>query len=166
MSHLVEDLQEQAARAVATMRDAALAARSLHARAELMRHMRLTTAKSKDRPRADAVRAVVDEWLGAWGLTRASWPHVPAMEALTIAFHDYVRDPSDANDRAVRAALTVIEAAFTRAGLPLDDQMAWRSMCAHGWWADVKPAPPGKGRTDRVDPERPFWDKACLPECL
>ncbi len=166
MPHLVEDLQDQAAHAITAMRNAALAARSLHARAELMRHMRLTAAKSRDRPRAEAVRAVVDEWLGAWGLARDTWPHVGAMDALTVAFHDYVRDPSDAKDKAVRAALDTIEAAFAQAGLPLDDQMAWRSICAHGWWADVKPAPPGRGRADRVDPGRPFWDKACRPECL
>lgn len=166
MPHLVEDLQAQAAQAIAAMREAAIAARSLHARAELMRHMRLTAAKSRDVPREQAVRAVVDEWLFAWSLSRETWPHVAAMEALTVAFHDYVRDPSDAKDAAVRRALEVIERAFTAAGSPLDDQMAWRSMCAHGWWSDVRPAPPGRGRADRVDPPAPFWEKGCKPECL
>jgi hypothetical protein len=164
--HLVEEEQQRAAAAIAAMRAAAEAARETHARAELMRHMRTTAAKNRDRPRDEAMRAVVDEWLQAWALERATWPHVGAMEALTCAFLDYVAAPSDASDRAVRAAVDAIAHAFAAAGKPLADQMAWRSMCAHGWWAQVRPAPAGQGRGDRAWPARPFWEEGCLPECL
>jgi hypothetical protein len=164
--HLVEEQQQQAAQAIAAMRAAAETAREIHVRAELMRHMRMTAAKNKDRPRDEAVRAVVDEWLFAWALERASWPHVAAMDALTHAFLDYVAGPSDATDQAVRTAWEAITRAFAAAGKPLADQMAWRSMCAHGWWAQVRPAPAGQGRTDRTWPARPFWEEGCLPECL
>ncbi len=163
--HLVEEEQEKAAAAIAAMRAAAEQAREIHARAELMRHMRMTAAKNKGRPREEAVRAVVDEWLFAWALDR-SWPHVAAMEALTRAFCDYVEAPSDARDRAVRAACDAITRAFAAAGKPLADQMAWRSMCAHGWWAQVRPAPAGQGRGDRAWPQRPFWEEGCPKECL
>ncbi len=166
MTHLVEEFAATAARAIDAMRAASLEARALHARAELMRHMRLTAAKSKDRPRDEAVRLVVDEWLMAWALDRATWLHVREMEALTVAFHDYVRAPSDATDAATRKAVLACEAAFRAAGRPLEDQMAWRSMCAHGWWSHVRPAPRGQGRPDRADPERPFWELGCRPECL
>ena len=47
MAHLVEELQAEAARAIAAMREAALATRTVHARAELMRHMRTTAVKVK-----------------------------------------------------------------------------------------------------------------------
>lgn len=166
MPHLVEQLQAEADAAIAAMRASALAARNLHARAELMRHMRMTTAKFRDRPRDEAVREVVDEWLGAWGLTRAGWPHVAAMEALTRAFDDYVRSPDDARDAALRRAVDQFAEACRRAGFPLEDQMAWRSMCAHDWWSHVSPPPADRRRADRVDPERPFWDLGCKPECL
>jgi hypothetical protein len=164
--HLVEEEQERAAAAIAAMRAAAEHAREVHARAELMRHMRATAAKNRGRPREAAVRAVVDEWLGAWALDRATWPHVAAMEALTRAFCDYVEAPSDANDHAVRAACDAIARAFAAAGKPLADQMAWRSICAHGWWAQVRPAPPGEGRADRAWPPRPFWEEGCPKDCL
>jgi len=166
VKHLVEEEQEKAAAAMAAMREAAERARDVHASAELMRHMRMTAAKNKGRPREEAVRAVVDEWLFAWALDRATWPHVAAMEALTRAFCDYVEAPSDERDRAVRAAWDTITRAFADAGKPLHDQMAWRSMCAHGWWGQVRPAPAGQGRTDRTWPARPFWEEGCLPECL
>jgi hypothetical protein len=164
--HLVEEEQGRAAAAIVAMRAAAETARETHARAELIRHMRMTAAKNKDRPRAEAVRAVVDEWLFAWALERATWPHVAEMDALTHAFLDYVAAPSDATDRTVRAACDAITRAFAAAGKPLADQMAWRSMCAHGWWAQVRPAPAGQGRKDRTWPARPFWEEGCLPECL
>jgi hypothetical protein len=88
------------------------------------------------------------------------------MEALTQAFYDYVRDPSQTNDETVRRACAAIEAAFAATDIALADRMAWRSMCAHGWWAQVKPAPVGAGRPDRMWPDRPFWEHGCLPECL
>jgi hypothetical protein len=165
MPYLVDELRAQADSAIAAMREAALAAREAHARAELMRHMLLTAAKMKALPRDAAVAKIVDEWLGAWALDR-SWPHVAAMEALAQAFLDHALAPGEASDRAVRAACATLEAAFARAGLPVADQMAWRSNCAHGWWAQVRPAPAGKGRADRVWPARAFWEEGCPPHCL
>src|SRR5206468_2317128 len=58
-------------------------------------------------------------------------------------------------------AIALMRAAALRAA----DRMAWRSMCAHGWWAQVKPAPAGLGREDRAWPGQPFWEDGCLPEC-
>jgi hypothetical protein len=45
MTHLVEQLRDEAERNIATMREAALRARETHARAELMRHMLMTASK-------------------------------------------------------------------------------------------------------------------------
>ena len=166
MTHLSNELKATADDAMALMRAAALRARDAHARAELMRHILMTAGRVKEQPRAEAVRFIVDHWLEAWALTRAGWPHVAAMEAFAAAFHAYASAPTDANDHAVRATCAALEESFTGAGMPIADQMAWHSMCAHGWWADVKPAPPGKGRSDRTWPDRPFWERGCLPECL
>jgi hypothetical protein len=47
MLHIVDEMQEEAAQAIAAMHEAALRARRLHARAELMRHMRTTAAKGR-----------------------------------------------------------------------------------------------------------------------
>ncbi len=44
MTDVVDELLQEADRAVAAMREAAIRARALHARAELMRHMRTTAA--------------------------------------------------------------------------------------------------------------------------
>ena len=166
MMHLVDELKAKADASIAAMRDAALRARETHARAELMRHMLMTAGKVKDLPAVDAVRFIVDHWLEAWSLARASWPHVAEMEAFAAAFHAYARAPTDAHDEAVRAICVRLELVFVAAGMPIADQMAWRSICAHGWWAHVAPPPPGKGRPDRDGPDRPFWEHGCLPECL
>ena len=166
MTHLVEELRREAEADIAAMRDAARRARDAHARAELMRHMLMTAGKVVQRPSADAVRFIVDHWLEAWHLERASWPHVTEMEAFATAFHAYAGAPTDAHDAAVRATCAKLETVFTAAGMPIADQMAWRSVCAHGWWAQVHPAPPGRGRQDRDWPDRPFWERGCLPECL
>ena len=88
------------------------------------------------------------------------------MEAFAAAFHAYAIAPTDAHDDAVRATCVRLELAFFSAGMPIADQMAWRSICAHGWWAQVRPAPPGRGRPDRDWPHDPFWEHGCLPECL
>jgi hypothetical protein len=166
MKHLVDELRAKADENIAAMRDAALRARDTHARAELMRHMLMTANHVKHQPAVDAVRFIVDHWLEAWGLVRDRWPHVPEMEAFAAAFHAYAITPSHANDDAVRATCVRLELAFVSAGMPIADQMAWRSICAHGWWAQVRPAPPGQGRQDRAGPDRPFWENGCLPECL
>jgi hypothetical protein len=166
MTHLVDELKAKADANIAAMRDMALRARDTHARAELMRHMLMTADKVKTRPVADAVRFIVDHWLEAWDLARVSWPHVAEMEAFAAAFHAYANSPSDVNDAAVRATCLRLELVFVAAGMPIGDQMAWRSVCAHGWWAQVRPAPPGKGRPDRDWPREPFWEHGCLPDCL
>jgi len=166
MAHLVHELKTKADTDIGTMRSAALRARDSHARAELMRHMLMTAETVKNRPMAEAVRFIVDHWLEAWSLARATWPHVPEMEAFAAAFHAYAIAPSDARDEAVRATCIRLELAFAAAGMPIADQMAWRSICAHGWWGEVRPAPPGQGRTDYAWPAQPFWEAGCRPECL
>ncbi len=164
MTHLVEQLRGEAEADIAAMREAALRARDTHARAELMRHMLMTAGRSRI-GRRTAVRFIVDHWLEAWHLDRASWPHVAEMEAFAAAFHAYAVAPTDAHDGAVRATCAMLEHAFAKAGMPLADQMAWRSICAHGWWAQVRPAPPGRGRPDRDWPASPSGTRL-LPECL
>ena len=165
MLHLFPAATAEADEAIAAMRAAALAARAAHSRAELMRHMLLTAGKLKDLPREAALRQVVDEWLAAWALDR-NFPHVAAMAAATAAFFDYVRAPSDDRDRSLREAWATLERAFAASGISLADRMAWRSSCAHSWWAEIRPAPPGEGRADTVWPDRPFWEKGCPARCL
>jgi hypothetical protein len=166
MIHLHQEAKTAADAAIAAMKEAALAARAAHARAELMRHMLLTAGKVRDKPREAVKRQVVDEWLAAWALERASFPHVAAMEALSLAVLDYVLTPDDAADRAMRAAWDAVERGFAAAGMILADQMAWRSACAHGWWGDVAPPPPGQGRADTAWRAQPFWDEGCPERCL
>jgi len=172
MSHFVEELQQQAADAMSAMQEAARAARHIHARAELMRHMRTTAAKSKDKPKAVAVEAVLAEWLEAWHLSRHDWPHIAAeMERFTGAFYDYVNDPSDANDTVLREATLTLDGALAALGTTISDQMAFRSMCAHGWWEVVTPTPTDlPGRKDRPTVPRlvdgqSFWEAACAEQC-
>jgi hypothetical protein len=172
MPHFVEQLQQEAAAAIAAMRAAALAARHAHARAELMRHMRLTAAKVKDRPKAEAVEAVVSEWMEAWHLDRYAWPHIAReMQIFTEAFYDYAHAGSDAADAEVRAAAAALDAALAKEGTTIADQMAWRSMCAHGWWEWVSPVPADlPGRKERPTVPRlvagqPFWEAGCAEQC-
>ena len=166
MRHLVDELKARADEQIATMRDAALRARDTHARAELVRHMLMTASHVKTKPTAEAVAFIVGHWLEAWSLSRESWPHVGEMEAFAAAFHAYAVTPSHANDDAVRATCVRLELAFVSAGMPIADQMAFRSVCAHGWWAHVRPRPPGVGRREPGAPDRPFWELGCRPECL
>jgi hypothetical protein len=165
MTHLVAESKAAAEAAIRVMQDAALDARERHARAELMRHMLLTAGKLRDQSRDAAMRRITDEWLAAWALERAAFPHVGAMETLSLAFLDYVRAPSDAADATLRAAWDAVERGFAESGIGLADRMAWRSFCAHGWWAEIRPAPPGEGRADRAWPARPFWDEGCPEQC-
>jgi len=165
LAYLVDELRGQAEAAIAKMRETALAAREAHARAELMRHMLWTAGMMKSHPREAAIAKIVDEWLAAWALDRG-WPHVDQMEALSAAFLDHALAPSEATDRTIRTVFDRLERSFAGAGLPVADQMAWRSACAHGWWAQVKPAPASRGRADREWPVRPFWDEGCPPHCL
>ena len=166
MRHLVEELKARADEQIVIMRDAALRARDAHARAELMRHMLMTADRVKNRPRAEAVRFIVDHWLEAWGLKRETWAHVAVMEDFAAAFHAYAITPSQGNDDALRATCVRLELAFVSAGMPIADQMAFRSICAHGWWAHVRPRPPELGERESDAPDRPFWELGCRPECL
>jgi hypothetical protein len=173
MPHFVEDMQSEAAAAIAAMKDAALVARRRHAHAELMRHMQMTAAKVKHKNKAEAVEAVVSEWMEAWHLPRSEWPHLAKeMQAFTEAFYDYVNNPDDAADRRVRDTSATLDATLARQGTSIADQMAWRSMCAHGWWELVAPTPQDlPGRTARPTvprPEdgKPFWDTGCAAQCL
>lgn len=167
MKHMLEDFNDEAQRAIAAMQDAALLARRKHAAAELTRHMLLTTQKFTHLGKEKAVEAVVSDWLGAWNLGRDEWPQIAEeMEALTGAFYDYCVEPSDATDRAVRSAWQKLKQVHDTAERTLEDQMAWRSVCAHGWWGDVSPPPPGYRDHDAARAILPFWAKSCPDECL
>ena len=170
--HFVDALRAEAEAAIAAMRDAALRARKIHARAELMRHMLLTAHKVKSKPKAEAVEAVVTEWMKAWHLSRSDWPQLARpMEAFTAAFYDYAVDPSATADTALRDACAGLDAALAKEDTSLADQMAWRSQCAHGWWDMVSPTPCDlPGRTDRdmvpgLKAGMPFWDAGCADMC-
>ncbi|MCC6197146.1 MAG: hypothetical protein IT518_22040 [Burkholderiales bacterium] len=166
MSDFTTELKHAADAEIAAAREAALRARTTHARAELMRHMMLTTRKSVDRPRADSIELVVDEWLDAWQRTRDNYPYVALMEALTGACYDALKAPSAATDRAVRVAFAALEHACVGNGTTLADEMAWRSGCSHGWWGDVHPAPDEPQYREQAKRETPLWQRGCPPECL
>lgn len=172
---LPEELAAEAEGAIEAMRDAARTARVVHARAELLRHMIATARKVADRPRTEAVEAVVREWMAAWHLDRTAWPHLARdMEAFTAACIDLVlATPAavPAADAVLRDALAGLDAALDAAGTSLADQMAWRSECAHGWWQAVVPPPadmPGRrerAAMPRPEPDRPFWEAGCAAFC-
>lgn len=172
MPHFVEDLQSQAAKAIEEMKKAAITARTIHAKAELLRHMRTTAAKSKDKPKPEAVEAVLAEWLEAWYVPRNDWPHIAGeMENFTATFYDYVNDPCDESDARMREATEALEKALAAENTSIADQMAYRSMCAHGWWEWVMPTPVDlPGRTERptvpqLEKGRPFWEANCAEQC-
>jgi len=172
MAHFVEELQLEAERAILAMQTAALAARQLHARAELMRHMLTTARKVAGKPKAEAVEMVVREWMDAWNLGRQDWPHIAReMEAFTAAFHDYANEPGDANDAALRRACDALDAALARENTSISDQMAFRSQCAHRWWELVVPVPsdlPGakpRPSVPALDGQVPFWQSGCAEFC-
>jgi hypothetical protein len=102
----------------------------------------------------------------AWGIDPADCPQAQQMERFAGAFHDYACNPGDAQDAAVRAAAEALEEAFTAVGMPLADQMAWRSECDHAWWAQVSPPPAGFGPATGNAPREPFWDRGCPAHCL
>lgn len=167
MTHMLAELTRKAERSIDAMKIAARQARQKHAAAELTRHMLLTTAKFKERGRDGAIEAVVADWMGAWQLSRDEWPEIATeMESLTGAFFDYCVSPSEATDQAVRDAWQSLKLAHDTPEKTLEDQMAWRSICAHDWWGDVSPAPDGYRDQDPDRPTAPFWTKGCPPECL
>lgn len=172
MPHFVDELQQEAALAVAAMQKAALAARHIHARAELMRHMLTTARKVANKPKAEAVETVVREWMDAWNLGRSEWPHIAReMEAFTEAFHDYANAPTEAHDAALRRSCEALDAALAREGTSISEQMAFRSQCAHRWWELVVPVPadlPGAKPRPSVPPlaeGTPFWEAGCADFC-
>jgi hypothetical protein len=172
MPHFVEELREEAGAAIARMREAALAARYLHARAELMRHMLTTARKVAGKPKAEAVETVVREWMDAWNLDRHDWPHIAReMETFTAAFHNYANEPSDAHDAALRESCAALDVALACEDTSISEQMAFRSQCAHGWWELVAPTPadlPGaKPRPSMPAPrtDAPFWEAGCAEFC-
>lgn len=172
MPHFVEELREEAGAAIAAMRETALAARQIHARAELMRHMLTTARKVAEKPRAEAVETVAREWMDAWNLDRHDWPHIAReMESFTAAFHDYANEPSDAHDAALRESCAALDAALAREGTSISEQMAFRSQCAHGWWELVAPTPAdllgAKPRPSMPAPraDAPFWEAGCADFC-
>jgi hypothetical protein len=119
-----------------------------------------------------AVERVVSEWMSAWHLDPSGWPETARdMEAATGWFYDYVTDPSDSTDAALRQACAALDRSLARQGTTLSDQMAWRSQCAHGWWECVQPTPHDlPGRKDRPtipepSPAKPFWDAGCADFC-
>ena len=149
MTHLYAELRAASDAAILAMQHAARHARDAHARAELLRHMHTTAAQ----PGAD-VNSVTREWLDAWGMS--DWPDVRAEAArFTTAVLAYASG-TDQADQALRAALAGLDSVLATQGTTLAEQMAWRSRCAHGWWRDVAPEPPGM----------PFWTKGCPPDCL
>jgi hypothetical protein len=166
MNDFTTELKHAAEAQIASAREATLRARIAHARAELMRHMMLTTAKSTARPREESIRLVVDEWLDAWRRTRDNYPYVREMEALCGACYDALRHPSDDFDRAVREAFAVLEHACVDKGTTLADEMAWRSGCSHGWWGDVHPAPDAPEYREQAKRKQSLWQRGCPPECL
>jgi hypothetical protein len=159
-AHYVDQLLAEADAAVRETREMALKAARLHARAELMRHMRVTAAKVRDRPRNEAVEFVVAEWMKAWGLDARAYPALGAeMRRFTAAI---------CAETGLEGALSSLDAAFAAQGMDLGDQMAWRSTCAHRWWLMVNPAPAGVPPHPAVPAHEAgslIWDAGCAAKC-
>ena len=166
MNDFTNELRLAAVADIDAAQKAALRARTIHSRAELMRHMMLTTAKSTDRTRGESVRLVTDEWLDAWRRDHGNYPYVAQMEALSGACYDALKSPSAATDRAVRDAFAALERACEAHGTTLADEMAWRSGCSHTWWGDVRPAPDLPEYRDRARRSEALFERGCPPECL
>jgi hypothetical protein len=166
MSDFTSELRDAAESDIAAAHHAALRARAMHSRAELMRHMMLTTAKSTDRSREESIRLVTDEWLDAWRRDRTNYPYVALMEKLSGACYDAIRNPSPQTDRAVRESFAALEGACITHGTTLADEMAWRSGCSHQWWGDVRPAPNLPEYRERARRSEALWDRGCPVECL
>lgn len=166
MNDFTTELRHAADAQIAAAREATLRARLTHARAELMRHMMLTTRKSTDRPRTESIRLVVDEWLDAWRRTRENYPYVTLMEALSGACYDALKTPGRATNRAVQEAFAALEHACVDNGTTLADEMAWRSGCSHGWWGDVHPAPDAREYREQAKRKESLWQRGCPPECV
>jgi len=166
MTDFTTELRRAAEADISAAHHAALRARAMHSRAELMRHMMLTTAKSTDRSREESVRLVTDEWLDAWRRDRANYPYVALMETLSGACYDALKSATPQTDGAVREAFAALERACITHGSTLADEMAWRSGCSHAWWGDIRPAPNLPEYRDRARRSEALWERGCPEECL
>lgn len=157
MTHPVDEMQDEARAAILHMRAAAIAARTLHARAELMRHMRGTAAKLSTLAPDAAADKVAQEWMQAWGLAQGAYQALqPDVARFAGAFCRDVRGSDPASQAELRAAIAVLDAGFAAHGLSIADEMANRSECAHGWWHQVVP---------KSVAGRPFWADGAAPRC-
>ena len=127
MPHIVDQLQAEAAVAIAAMRDAALTARRMHARAELLRHMQQTAAKLADQPAEQAIERVMREWMQAWHIDTGSYVElIEDARRFAAAFCADARGSTPATQIAIREATEALDAALVRHGTSIADQMAWR----------------------------------------
>lgn len=163
---LVARMAAEAEAAVAAMRDAALRARDLHARAELMRHMEATACKAlaDGRPRDEAAAFVAREWMQAWALGDGAGLDGAARGF--VAAHLDAAAGAPGAEAGLAGSLAALDAVLTAAGTTLADEMAWHSECAHGWWGHVRPPPAGLPPRPGVPGlVRPFWADGCAPHC-
>jgi len=172
MPHIVDDWLAEADAAILLMQQAALHARNLHARAELMRHMRGTAAKMRARPLDEAAVLVAGEWMKAWHLDEAAYAAIAApVQAFTRAFCNDAVASDAVTQTTLREAAEALDAALLSQGTSIADQMAWRSECAYGWWEMVKPTPLGlphrapRDAMPKYQQGTEFWETACQPRC-
>ncbi len=159
MAHPVDAHLELAERAIAAMQAAALAARTAHARAELLRHMRTTARKMAGQSVDAAAAKVCGEWMKAWSLDAGAYPALAEdIRRFAAAFCIDAADTTAATQAEIAASLTRLEAGFVATGTTLSDQMAFRSECAHGWWELVVPKPASSAG-------EAFWRRGCPPHC-
>jgi hypothetical protein len=170
--HVVDGMLDEAARAIEAMRAAALHARNLHARAELMRHMRTTAAKMRARPLDEAAALVAAEWMQAWHIDGAVYAAIAEPAArFTRAFCVDANGSTEATQHDIADAIRDVEAALASQGTSIADQMAWRSECAHGWWELVVPTPAdlphraARAGMPRHQAGTAFWETGCAPHC-
>lgn len=171
MTHPVDECLAEADAAVARMKEAAIAARHLHARAELMRHMRTTARKVVSHPLDEAAALVSHEWMKAWSLDAGAYPELAHdVTAFTAAFCADARGSTAQTQATIRDAVVALEAGFRQTGTSLSDQMAFRSECAHGWWQSIVPVPVELQATERrsiprAEEHTPFWSAGAQPHC-
>ena len=156
VTHPVDAMLLEARLAIAAMKAAAVEARRVHARAELMRHMRGTAAKMVGMGVEEAVAKVSGEWMAAWGLGAEAYSGLAAgVEGFVRAFVVDARGSDSGTQAGLVAALGGLDGALKDAGLTLADEMAFRSECRHGWWGVVVPGEGG----------RAFWADGALERC-
>ena len=166
MTDFTTELRHAAEADIGAARHAALRARAMHSRAELMRHMMLTTAKSTDKSREESIRLVTDEWLDAWRRDRTNYPYVALMEALSGACFDALTSTDAANRprrarglrRARRRMRLARHHARRRDGVAVGVLPPMVGRRAPG--ADL---PEYRERARRSES---LWERGCPPECL